>query len=378
MKPSSGGANSNNKSNNSDLPSSKASVHASAEHLAPAAEQRDPRLPAALSAGPVTDAVELALKSTESFDLNKFLAAKFIIEEQIAANLARLENRSAPESGAADSVAAPGPAISAAPPQPERPAGRGRAATLPAWMTADKKTDPGREPDTKSRTAVRKPEASSEPGAIPSVAAARVAGLEASVGGGRGRAKTLPAWMTDKKVIDVPSISAERDSGGVSKQSAFPTAAEGDVAIVAGAGGGRGKAKTLPAWMTQGGAGSSGSSSLFNQLKGLAEKMAGSNASGKPLQPFQSTSSSSSAPSPSGGSKRRRSRSRSPKSSPSDSRRLRSEGSADSGRDRDRDRERDRREKSGGRGGSSGGGDWGRRRSRSRSPSPHGRSRSSR
>jgi predicted RNA-binding protein with RPS1 domain len=347
IKLSSGGANySNNNSghrpSDNSVSSNKTFQNAASNHTAPAAaDQRNPK-PSTTSAGPVTDAVELALKSTESFDLNKFLAAKFIIEEQIAANLARLENKSTPE-GAIDGVgstaAPPAPTIAKPSAQPEHPAGRGRAATLPAWMTAEK------------NEAVKRAETQSELVAKPS-AAALAGGSDSVLAGGRGRAKTLPAWMTDK-TIEVIAANSERESGNTVQQSSssLPAGPEGDVAILAGTGGGRGKAKTLPAWMTQGGAGSTGSSSLFNQLKGLAEKMAVSSASGKPMNPFPSSSSSSSAPggrptqSPSGGSKRRRSRSR------------------------DRDRDGDRRERSGGRG------DWtGRRRSRSRSPSPYARS----
>jgi hypothetical protein len=83
---------------------------------------------------------------------------------------------------------------------------------------------------------------------------------------GRGRGRTLPAWMTQKDSTSVTSTASESQTGSFHSRGSASESQSGsfhsrgfsnshnsrpDRGTFDGGGQGRGRGKTLPAWMTK-------------------------------------------------------------------------------------------------------------------------------
>ena len=132
--------------------------------------------------------------------------------------------------------------------------GRGRDRTKPAWMT--KSDAPAQPPRNNSNAPKTKYNAQNVAPAHPTAVDAR----------GRGRGRTLPAWMTQKDSTSVTSNASESQTGSFHSRGSASESQSGsfhsrgfsnnhnsrpDRGTFDGGGQGRGRGKTLPAWMTK-------------------------------------------------------------------------------------------------------------------------------
>ena len=162
------------------------------------------------------------------------------------------------------------------PPAPGAGRGRGRGQTLPAWMTEGTASVDG--PSGLNSAPVRDiapPSAdySSVPGPVgrgndprsfdrgppphrennfppPNAPAGGGRGREGGRGRGRGREVNQPAWMTHGTGSNGPQGASPHDIPAAPRSNVGPPQARGGFPDVGTEGGGRGRGRTLPAWMT--------------------------------------------------------------------------------------------------------------------------------
>jgi hypothetical protein len=153
--------------------------------------------------------------------------------------------------------------------------GRGRGRTLPAWMTQQQQDNnnrpPGDGPSSSSGDTTAPPKSDPPRGSrfndpprnFPPPPGDSPAGLQ---GTGRGRDRTLPAWMTQQQqssngpqgqqapvrsqpeVIGAPPTHAPSSNHPPRASGFHEPSRDAPVALQ---GTGRGRGRTLPAWMTQ-------------------------------------------------------------------------------------------------------------------------------
>ena len=136
--------------------------------------------------------------------------------------------------------------------------GRGRGRTLPAWVTNSQQADSlGADrtvgDDAPARTAPPHDSRRSSVGLPPP-------SVESARGGGRGRARTMPAWMSQsQQPSGNPNEYSSQDArlamddrgGGRARDSGAGQYGGPPPMDDRGGGRGRGRGMTLPAWMTQ-------------------------------------------------------------------------------------------------------------------------------